>query len=403
MRTFGRGPLAVGSYLSPLVLVAGFGLAAPAAAQQPGSSDGLVHSQFTMTIARSVAVAFPPALGADEAAHRELLMGNSREARVRIGELWASPRFRMGGLEVTAPGASNTPTGTSLVKFFDDSRGGPQRFELWLARDGASWALEAGRPEDDGTAPASGVWEIPLTTAAAATASPTLSAAVVPTADTAGLVSLCWGEYRWTARFTFADPPADPAAAAPPPAETNPDGIFLGQDDDTSSIARTLTLAERNESAIVLPDAASSRVAVLYWKDQSVDHADFAAIASVADGQVIRLTEAAALRLRTMLPLQFGGVEIDTENLAPGFPGSYGLWLKRVDSGWRLVFNNEPDVWGTQHDPDFDAAEIDVAYSAGGESGRTLGVALVPTGPRSGRLLIHWGPHEWSADFTIAG
>ncbi len=394
MRTFGRGTL---------VLVAGFGLAAPAAAQQPGSSDGLVHSQFTMTIARSVAVAFPPALGADEAAHWELLMGNSREARVRIGELWASPRFRMGGLEVTAPGASNTPTGTSLVKFFDDSRGGPQRFELWLARDGANWALEAGRPEDDGTAPASGVWEIPLTTAAAATASPTLSAAVVPTADTAGLVSLCWGEYRWTARFTFADPPADPAAAAPPPAETNPDGIFLGQDDDTSSIARTLTLAERNESAIVLPDAASSRVAVLYWKDQSVDHADFAAIASVADGQVVRLTEAAALRLRTMLPLQFGGVEIDTENLAPGFPGSYGLWLKRVDSGWRLVFNNEPDVWGTQHDPDFDAAEIDVAYSAGGESGRTLGVALVPTGPRSGRLLIHWGPHEWSADFTIAG
>ena len=375
-----------------LALVAAVGLAAPAAAQQPGSSDGLVRSQFTMTIARSVAVAFPPALGADEAAHRELLMGSSREARVRIGELWASPRFRMGGLEVTAPGASNTPTGTTLVKLFDDSRGGPQRFELWLARDGASWALEAG------------VWKIPLTTAAAATASPTLSAAVVPTADTAGLVSLRWGEYRWTARFTFADPPADPAAAAPPqPAETNPDGIFLDQDDDTSSIARTLTLAERNESAIVLPDAGSSRVAVLYWKDQSVDHADFAALASVAEGQVIRLTEAAALRLRTMLPLQFGGVEIGTENLAPGFPGSYGLWLKRVDSGWRLVFNNEPDVWGTQHDPDFDAAEIDVAYSAGGESGRTLGVAVVPTGPRSGRLLIHWGPHDWSADFTIAG
>ena len=383
MRASRRGTLAI---------VLGVGLAAPAAAQQPGSSDGLVRSQFAMTIARSVAVAFPPALGADEAAHRELLVGNSREARVRIGELWASPRFRMGGFEVAAPGASNTPTGTALVKFFDDGRGGPQRFELWLAREGASWALEAG------------VWQIPLTTAAAASASPTLSAAVVPTADTAGMVSLRWGQFRWTARFTFADPPADPDATAPPqPAETNPDGIFLGQDDDTSSIARTLTLAERNESAIVLPDAASSRVAVLYWEDQSVDHADFAALASVAEGQVVRLTEAAALRLRTMLPLQFGGVEIGTENLAPGFPGSYGLWLKRVDSGWRLVFNNEPDVWGTQHDPDFDAAEIDVAYSADGESGRTLGVALVPTGPRSGRLLIHWGSHDWSADFTIAG
>ena len=395
MRAFRRGVLA---------LVAGVGLAAPAAAQQPGSSDGLVHSQFTMTIARSVAVAFPPALGADEAAHRELLMGNSREARVRIGELWASPRFRMGGLEVTALGAANTPTGSALVAFFDDGRGGPQRFELWLARDGASWALEAGRPSDDGTALANGVWEIPLTSATVATASPTLSAAVVPTADTAGLVSLRWGEYRWTARFTFADPPADPAAtAAAQPARTNTDGTFLGLDDDTSSIARTWTLAERNESAIVLPDAASSRVAVLYWKDQSVDHPDFAALASVAAGQVVRLTEAAVLRLRTMLPLQFGGVEIVTGNLTPGFPGSYGLWLKRVGSGWRLVFNDEPDVWGTQHNPDFDAAEIDVAYSTAGESTRPLGVTLVPTGARSGQLVIHWGPHQWSADFTIAG
>ena len=394
MRAFRRGTLA---------LAAAVGLAAPAAAQQPGSSDGLVRSQFSMTIARSVAVAFPPLLGADEAAHRELLTGNSREARVRIGELWASPRFRMGGFEVAADAAPTTPAGNALVAHFDDRRGGPQRFELWLARDGASWALEAVRPSDDGTAPANGVWEIPLAAAAAASAAPALSAAVVPTADTAGLVSLRWGEYRWTARFEFADPPVDPAAtAAPQPAETNPEGTFLGLDDDTSSIARTWTLAERNESAIVLPDAASSRLAVLYWKAQSVEHPDFAALASVADGQVLRLTEAAAPRLRTMLPLHFGGVEIDTENLAPGFPGSYGLWLKRVSSGWRLVFNNEPDVWGTQHDPDFDAAEIDVAYSAAGESGRPLGVALVPTGPRSGRLLIHWGPHEWSADFTIA-
>ena len=387
-----------------LALVVGVGLAAPAAAQQPGSSDGLVHSQFTMTIARSVTVAFPPGLGADEAAHRELLTDNSREARVRIGELWASPRFRMGGLDVTAPGAANTPTGSALVAYFDDGRGGPQRFELWLARDGASWALEARRPADDGPAPTSGAWDIPLTTATTATAAPTLSAAVVPTADAAGLVSLRWGEYRWTARFTFADPPADPAAtAAEQPARTNTDGTFLGLDDDTSSIARTWTLAERNESAIVLPDAASSSVAALYWKDQDVEHPDYAAIASVAEGQVLRLTEAAVLRLRTMLPLQFGGVEIVTGNLTPGFPGSYGLWLKRVGSGWRLVFNNEPDVWGTQHNPDFDAAEIDVAYSTAGESTRPLGVTLVPTGVRSGQLVIHWGPHEWSADFTIAG
>ena len=117
---------------------------------------------------------------------------------------------------------------------------------------------------------------------------------------------------------------------------------------------------------------------------------------------MVRLTEAAVIRLRTMLPLQFGGAKIDTENLTSGFPGLYGLWLKRVGSGWRLVFSNEPDVWGTQHNPDFDAAEIDVAYATDVGSIRPLGVALVPTGARSGTLVIHWGPHEWSTDFTIA-
>ena len=276
---------------------------------------------------------------------------------------------------------------------------------MWLARYGTSWSLEASRASADETASSNVVWEIPLTRATVTPASPTLSAAIVPTADAAGLVSLRWGDYQWTATFTFADPPVDPAAAAAAerPALTDPGGRFVGIDEDTGDDARAWTLAERNESAIVLPDAVSSRIAVHYWKDQNVEHPDFAAIAAVTEDQVVRLTEAAVLRLRTMLPLQFGGVKIATENLTPGFPGLYGLWLKRVGSGWRLVFNCEPDVWGTQHNPDFDAAEIDVAYATDEGSTRPLSVALVPTGARSGRLVIHWGPHEWSTDFTIAG
>ena len=57
---------------------------------------------------------------------------------------------------------------------------------------------------------------------------------------------------------------------------------------------------------------------------------------------------------------------IATGNQVVGFPGSYGLWLKRVGSGWRLVFNNEPDAWGSQHDPKFDAAEIDLSRTPTG-------------------------------------
>ena len=385
---------------SVFAFVVGIASATPMAAQESEPGDDLVRSQFSMTAERSVTVGFLPTLGADEPAHRELLLGNAEEARVRVGELHASPRFHSGGLEVVA---RDSPSQTdALVALFADRRGGPQRFELSLARSGSNWALEVRRSAGE-TASSNVTWGIPLTQATVTTASPTLSAAIVPTADNAGLLSLRWGDYRWTATFAFVDPPVDPAAAAAErPAVTDPSGRLVGIDDDLSSQARTWTLAERNESAIVLPDAVSSRIAVDYWKDQHVEHPDFAAIASVTEGQVVRLTGGAVLRLRTMLPLQFGDVEIATDNLTPGFPGLYGLWLKRVGSGWRLLLSNEPDVWGTQHNPDFDVAEIDVAYSTHEGSTRPLGVALVPTGARSGRLVIHWGPHEWSTDFTFA-
>ena len=171
-------------------------------------------------------------------------------------------------------------------------------------------------------------------------------------------------------------------------------------DTDTSDFARAVTLAERHETAIVAPD--DSRIAVLFWKDVSAEHDDFAAIGSVADGEVVRLTEAAVTRLRTDVPLRFGRVMVPTDNLAPGFPGSYALWLKRVGTGWRLVLNHEADSWGTQHDPEFDAAEIELTYSQGGLSTRPLGATLVPTSERGGRLVIHWGGHQWTADFVIA-
>ena len=371
---------------SALAFVCGVGLAIPVAAQETAGDDDLVRSAFSMTVTQSVTVGFSPALGTGEAAHRDLLMGSGSEARVRVGELQASPLFRSGGLAVDLPSPP-------------DPR--PQSFELWLARYGNSWALEVRKASDsDDETPSNVMWGIPLTRTDSTMTSPTLSAAVVPTADTAGELTLWWGDHRLTGAFDFAEAGASATASAGDGGNTVNQQEF---DADTSVGSRAITLGERNETAIVLPDEASSRVAVLYWKDQSVEHPDFDAIGSVGEGEVVRLTEAAVLRLRTMLPLQFGSVTVDTQNLAPGFPGSYGLWLKRAGAGWRLVFNNEPDSWGTQHDPDFDAAEIDVEYSQDEGSMRPLGVALVPTGARSGRLVIHWGAHEWSCDFTIPG
>ena len=239
----------------------------------------------------------------------------------------------------------------------------------------------------------------------------TLSAVLVPTADDAGQLVLRWHDHRWTAEFDLLPLPtlAEQAAAAAQAAETEEDEDEgprvptaeeqLTFDSDTSVTARFLTLDERNETAVVLPDA--SRIAVLVWQEQLVDGDDFAALATLADGEVVRLTQGAVIRLRNEVPLRFGDTPIPTANLAPDFPGSYGLWLKRAGDGWRLVFNHEADSWGTQHDPAFDAAEIDLEHSEDGLATRPLGAALAPVTAHAGRLVIHWGAHEWAADFTI--
>lgn len=338
------------------------------------------------------------------------------ESRIRLGELTVNPFLNIGDLDAAARREAGQPplAGETVV---------------WLTRADEGWALElesvpaesADAEDADEAAADAGeavesdagiVARVPLTREAAEPQE-TLSAAFVPTSDDAGRLVLRWHDHRWTAKFDLLSLPsraerlAAAAAKATAAAEENAgegprvptDTEQLTFDSDTSAAARFLTLDERNETAVVLPDA--SRIAVLVWQEQLVDGDDFAALATLGDGEVVRLTQGAVIRLRNEVPLRFGDTPIPTENLAPDFPGSYGLWLKRAGDGWRLVFNHEADSWGTQHDPAFDAAEIELEHSENGLATRPLGAALVPFTAHAGRLVIHWGAHEWAADFTI--
>ena len=323
----------------------------------------------------------------------------SDETRIRLGELTVNPFLNIGSLDAAARREAGEPPVA-----------GPTA--VWLTRADDGWVLELeGIPaeieSEDGI-----VARVRLTREAAEPQE-TLSAAFVPTSDDSGQLVLRWHDHRWTAAFdllplpTPAELAAAAAAAEAADDEEEDEGPRvptaeeqLTFDSDTSAGARALTLTERNETAVVLPD--ESRIAVLVWQEQLVDHDDFAALATLGDGEVVRLTQGAVIRLRNEVPLQFGDTPLPTDNLAPDFPGSYGLWLKRAGDGWRLVFNHEADSWGTQHDPAFDAAEIDLQHSEDGLATRPLGAALVPVTTHAGRLVIHWGAHEWAADFTVS-
>ena len=47
------------------------------------------------------------------------------------------------------------------------------------------------------------------------------------------------------------------------------------------------------------------------------------------------MIRAPVLRLKSDVSLRFGDADVPTGNLAPGFAGAYGVWLRRA--AWRSV------------------------------------------------------------------
>lgn len=380
--------------------------AALAGAQTPEPSheaDGLVHASLTLE-AQGIDVAFPPELRAGHHAYQWLL-SDTVGSRVKVGTLNAHRALRLGTLEpdieaieaeiaaIVAARQAEAEAGETQEADAEanesDEEMEPADPDLWLVRDAAGWQLEI-HSADGG-----GVETVPLSHRETAGESPTFSASLHALAAETGRLVLRWGRHAWSADFRFEELPEMPRRAL-----VSGRGTAREADDSNAAIARGNMLAERNETALVLPNGTG--ITMVYWKSIDVDDEDYPNVAAIQDGAVVEMIRAPVLRIKSDVPLRFGGADIPTGNLAPGFAGLYGIWLRKAGDGWRFVFNHEADSWGTQYDAAFDAAEIGVDYARTEGSFRPLGATLVPTGPDRGRLVVHWGPHEWSTGF-VAG
>jgi hypothetical protein len=379
----------------------GLAFAAGTAAQSPAKpsakADGQIRTELSL-MGRTASIAFAPDLRANDSAHRSLFASAGQAGgRVRIGQLETNGTLKLGDVSVGKPGTA------------------PLRYDLAIEAASEGWQLDV-TPADAGAAgstpPPGG--KVTLSRQPNAIASPTLLAALVPiTRDTAQIV-LSWGDVKASASVQFqeAQQPRRPGAARKPPPPVN------RKHDDENVGARLTMLSQLNEAALV--DAQGARFSVLFARafpkgsqPQSaagttrrpgllVDGPDFARLMSTRNGAVVEFTEAPALRFTVDRAVRAGKVVLRPGNQAPAFPGAYSLWLKKAGAGWRLVFNQEPDVWGTQHDPKSDVGEVDLTYSKGGEASRPLGVTLEPAGGDRWRMVLAWGPHEWAAQFAAA-
>ena len=118
-----------------------------------------------------------------------------------------------------------------------------------------------------------------------------------------------------------------------------------------------------------------------------------------AEGAVFEFTSSRCMKLFTDLDLRFGETKVAAHNITPDYPGVYSLWLRKAGDGWRLVFNEEGDVWGTMHDPGRDVAEIPLEAAKLDAAQPQLQVTLAEAGENAGILRIAWGDTAWSATF----
>ncbi len=365
--------------------------------------DGLLRSELALG-GRTAVLAFPTDLKASDPAHKILLSETPEAAqgRVRIGQIETTGSLRIGTVEL---GRQGTPDAGSPEPANAATQGPVSvRYDLWLEGVNHGWQLQI----TDGSKAVVG--DFPLARQATAPVSPTFVASLVPEDIAVGHLVLRWGGYQATADVQFTNPARRRTDENRTPNETT----NRRHDEDTSVLSRARLLAQRNETALVLPKGP--RLSISFQRTfargertdgnrtsrgLAVDGPDFARLTSTPSGAIVMLSESPVPRLRIERPLRFAKTVVATGNQVVGFPGSYGVWLKRVGAGWRLVFNHEPDAWGSQHDPKFDAAEIELSYSDGHAATRPFAVALMPNAADRGRLVIIWGPHEWSADFVV--
>ena len=88
------------------------------------------------------------------------------------------------------------------------------------------------------------------------------------------------------------------------------------------------------------------------------DSVEWEQLQNTKDGETFQFTLHRAMKIYTDFDLTNGDTTIKKENYAPNYPGVYSIWLKKVGDGWSLVFNRQPDIWGSGHKAEFDVYEV---------------------------------------------
>ena len=213
-----------------------------------------------------------------------------------------------------------------------------------------------------------------------------------------------------------AEPDKRPASAQPEdtePADVAPhrfraQGLFTseaaveGESDTDNAAARRAAARRRRAPASSTIKVGEGKEVKAIWGAAPSDGPDYELFASIKDGEVVSFTRTFATKIRTDVDFQIGDALLAVGNHAKDYPGVYSIWLKKKGSGWVLVVNSEPDVWGTMHNPEADVAEAPLKIAKLEEPVEKFTIELKAE-DGVGTIRIAWGDNEWTAPLKIDG
>lgn len=175
------------------------------------------------------------------------------------------------------------------------------------------------------------------------------------------------------------------------PAVAKPQGV--------ARVAQTVRQESRLRGATTELIVGDRRIRIAYSDLERAD-GDYSRLQELGNDEVFAFTNGRATKLLTEASLKFGDTVVEKGNVHSSYPGVYSLWLRKVDGGWRLIFNVDADIWGTQRQAELDVAEVPLSIEQPLALENRFKIELAEAAG-GGVLRMVWGQYQWTVRFEV--
>ncbi|QEC75052.1 DUF2911 domain-containing protein [Mucilaginibacter ginsenosidivorax] len=155
---------------------------------------------------------------------------------------------------------------------------------------------------------------------------------------------------------------------------------------------------QRQHSRLAIINKLDSVKATINGVDIKIEYSRPSVRGRVIFGEVVpwnriwRTGADAATKIYLNKPLYFSGKELPT--------GAYSIFTIPTPTGFTLIFNKQANIWGTEHNADYDFLKIPMQMQTLNRPAELLTFEIVTAGANGGVISFSWDKLKASAGFT---